>query len=68
MSTGCGLQFLMAGRESKMRVPFMGVPLNGWFIMDSTIKMDDLGFRCSPISGKLHLVVSQNQANQNKSK
>ena len=46
----------------------MEVPLNGWFIMDSTIKMDDLGFRGSPISGKLHLVVSQNQANQNKSK
>ena len=28
---------------SKWMVPIIGVPQNGWFIMENPIKMDDLG-------------------------
>jgi len=47
---------------SKWMFPKIGVPQNGWFIMETPIKMDDLGG--TPIFGntqmlddKLHMVV-----------
>jgi hypothetical protein len=38
-------------------VPQMGVPQNGWFIMEHTIKIDDLIFGGTPISGNLHILI-----------
>ena len=36
--------------------PFMGVPTNGWYIVEKIIKMDDIGwFRGTPISGNFHM-------------
>jgi len=37
-------------------VPQMGVPQNGWFIMEHTIKIDDLIFGGTTISGNLHMI------------
>ena len=34
----------------------MGLPQNGWFIMEQTIRIDDLIFGGTPISGNLHMI------------
>ncbi len=36
--------------------PEIGVPQNGWFIMEHPIKMDDLG---TPIFGNIHMIFIQ---------
>ena len=57
---GSRRQMIQVKNESKdIWVPKIGVPQNGWFIMENPIKMDDLGvplFLETPISGcTMHL-------------
>ena len=45
MITGSGALFLVISFSGKQKwvFPKLGVPQNGWFIMENLIKMDDLG-------------------------
>ena len=40
--------------------PKIGVPENGWFIVENTIKVDDLG-GCPPIFGNTHIRIPINK-------
>ena len=55
--TGAGLD--SQNLKCKWAFPRIGVPENGWFIMENPIKMDDLGvplFLETPKSCKMYLL------------
>jgi len=46
----CNFEAKKKKQENKWVFPKIGVPQNGWFIMENPIKMDDLGGK-NPILG-----------------